>query len=82
IIKWTNGKALVAAGSPFPDVTYNGRDYRISQGNNSFIFPGLGLGSVAVHARGLTKGMIRASCYRLSEFSPMVITEDITQPLL
>ncbi|MBK2108817.1 NAD-dependent malic enzyme [Francisella tularensis] len=82
IIKWTNGKALIAAGSPFPDVTYNGRDYRISQGNNAFIFPGLGLGSVAVHARVLTKGMIRAACYRLSELSPMVINEDITQPLL
>ena len=82
IIKWTNGKALIAAGSPFPDVTYNGRDYRISQGNNAFIFPGLGLGSVAVHARVLTKGMIRAACYRLSELSPMVIHEDITQPLL
>ncbi|APC92078.1 MULTISPECIES: NAD-dependent malic enzyme [Francisella] len=82
IIKWTNGKALIAAGSPFPDVIYNGREYRISQGNNAFIFPGLGLGSVAVHARVLTKGMIRAACYRLSDLSPMVIHEDITQPLL
>ncbi|GAB4222068.1 MAG: NAD-dependent malic enzyme [Francisella sp.] len=82
IIKWTNGKALIATGSPFPDVTYNGRNYRISQGNNAFIFPGLGLGSVAVHARVLTKGMIRAACYRLSDLSPMVINEDITQPLL
>lgn len=82
IIKWTEGKALIAAGSPFPDVEFNGRTYRISQGNNAFIFPGLGLGSVAVHAKKLTKGMIRAACYRLSELSPMVINEDITQPLL
>jgi malate dehydrogenase (oxaloacetate-decarboxylating) len=82
IIKWTEGRALIAAGSPFPDVTYNGREYRISQGNNAFIFPGLGLGSVAVHAKILTPGMIRAACYRLSELSPMVINEDITQPLL
>ncbi|QLE79477.1 NAD-dependent malic enzyme [Francisella sp. Scap27] len=82
IIKWTDGKALIAAGSPFPDVEYKGREYRISQGNNAFIFPGLGLGSVAVHAKVLTKGMIRAACYRLSELSPMVISEDITQPLL
>ncbi|AIT09268.1 malate dehydrogenase [Candidatus Francisella endociliophora] len=82
IIKWTDGKALIAAGSPFPDVMYNGREYRISQGNNAFIFPGLGLGSVAVHAKTLTDGMIRAACYRLSELSPMVINEDITQPLL
>ncbi|MDE5030051.1 NAD-dependent malic enzyme, partial [Francisella tularensis subsp. holarctica] len=42
----------------------------------------LGLCSVAVHARVLTKGMIRDACYRLSELSPMVINEDITQPLL
>ncbi|MFC4892540.1 NAD-dependent malic enzyme [Pseudofrancisella aestuarii] len=82
IIKWTEGKALIAAGSPFPDVEFNGRTYRISQGNNAFIFPGLGLGSVAVHAKKLTKGMIRAACYRLSELSPMVIKEDITEPLL
>ncbi|MED7787510.1 NAD-dependent malic enzyme [Francisella sp. 19X1-34] len=82
IIKWTEGKALIAAGSPFADVQYNGREYRISQGNNAFIFPGLGLGSVAVHAKVLTDGMIRAACYRLSELSPMVIHEDITQPLL
>ena len=51
IIKWTNGNALIAAGSPFDDVEYNGNTYRISQGNNAFIFPGLGLGSVAVHAK-------------------------------
>ena len=82
IIKWSDGKALIAAGSPFPDVEYNGKTYKISQGNNAFIFPGLGLGSVAVHAKHLTKGMIRAACYRLSELSPMVISEDVTQPLL
>jgi len=82
IIKWTDGRALIAAGSPFPNVEYKGRNYRISQGNNAFIFPGLGLGSVAVHAKTLTSGMIRAACYRLSELSPMVISEDITQPLL
>ncbi|MDE4978283.1 NAD-dependent malic enzyme, partial [Francisella tularensis subsp. holarctica] len=75
------GKALIAAGSTFPYVTYNGRDYRISHGNNAFIFPGLGLGSVDVHARVLTKGMIIAACDRLSELSPMVLNEDITQPL-
>ncbi|QIV95604.1 malate dehydrogenase (oxaloacetate-decarboxylating) [Allofrancisella inopinata] len=82
IVKWSDGKALIATGSPFPDVEYNGKKYRISQGNNAFIFPGLGLGCVAVHARVLTSGMIRAACYRLSELSPMVINEDITQPLL
>ena len=82
ILKWTEGRAMIAAGSPFPDVEYNGKMYTISQGNNAFIFPGLGLGSVAVHAKSLTRGMIRAACYRLSELSPMVIKEDVTEPLL
>ena len=82
IIKWTDGKAMIATGSPFPDVEYKGKKYRISQGNNAFIFPGLGLGSIAVHAKILTKGMIRAACYRLSELSPMIINEDPTEPLL
>lgn len=82
LIKWSDGNAMIASGSPFPDVSYNGKEYRISQGNNAFIFPGLGLGSVSVHAKTLTKGMVRAACYRLSDLSPMVISEDITQPLL
>jgi malate dehydrogenase (oxaloacetate-decarboxylating) len=82
ILKWTDGKAMIAAGSPFPDVEYNGKMYTISQGNNAFIFPGLGLGSVAVHAKTLTRGMVRAACYRLSELSPMVIKEDVTETLL
>ena len=51
---WTDGACLVAAGSPFPDVEHRGKRYRIGQGNNVFVFPGLGLGALAVRAQRVT----------------------------
>ena len=72
IIKWTDGLAVIAAGSPFDPIEYQGRIYRISQGNNAFAFPGLGLGSIAVKATRMTNGMIRAACYALSKESPLL----------
>jgi malate dehydrogenase (oxaloacetate-decarboxylating) len=80
LIKWTDGNAVVAAGSPYDPVEYNGKTYRISQGNNAFIFPGLGLGAISVQANRMTDNMIRAACIKLSEFSPSL--QDRTAPLL
>jgi len=80
LIKWTDGKAIIATGSPFKPVQHNGKQYDVSQGNNAYIFPGLGLGIVAVKASRLTGGMIRAACQALSELSPF--RQDNTQPLL
>jgi malic enzyme len=63
---WTEGRCLVAAGSPFPDVEYGGKRYRVGQGNNVFVFPGLGLGALAVRAHRVTNHMIQAASKTLA----------------
>ncbi|MEV5110453.1 oxaloacetate-decarboxylating malate dehydrogenase [Bacillus sp. LBA3-1-1.1] len=61
LIEWTEGRALVATGSPFEPVTYNGVTYVIGQSNNALIFPGLGLGTIVVRASVMTDGMFAAA---------------------
>ena len=72
IIKWTHGKAVVATGSPFSPVTFNDTEYAIPQCNNSYIFPGIGLGVLAVEATRVTSNMLMASSTALAESSPKV----------
>jgi malate dehydrogenase (oxaloacetate-decarboxylating) len=80
LIQWTKGGALVATGSPFKAVEYEGKQIQIAQSNNSYIFPGLGLGIVSVKARYVSDEMLMAASIALSEFSPALI--DKTAPLL
>ncbi len=61
LIRWTDGRALVATGSPFGPVRHNGRDYQIAQANNALIFPGLGLGVTLSRARRISDGMLSAA---------------------
>jgi malate dehydrogenase (oxaloacetate-decarboxylating) len=70
LIAWTDGRALVATGSPFEDVTYNGRRFPVAQCNNSYVFPGLGLGVVASGARRVSDAMLMAAARALAECSP------------
>ncbi|HAA06359.1 MAG TPA: NAD-dependent malic enzyme [Acinetobacter schindleri] len=70
IIQWTDGKALIATGSPFTPVNYQGEIYNISQCNNSYIFPGIGLGVIASGAKRVTNNMLMASSNALAECSP------------
>lgn len=69
ILTWTNGNAIVATGSPFTPVELNGKSYPISQCNNSYIFPGVGLAVVASKAARVTDNMLMTSSYALAEYS-------------
>ncbi|TFH88334.1 NAD-dependent malic enzyme [Billgrantia azerbaijanica] len=72
VIRWTEGRALVATGSPFPPVEFEGKRYPIAQCNNAYIFPGIGLGVVAANARRVTDDMLMAASRALAREAPLV----------
>jgi malate dehydrogenase (oxaloacetate-decarboxylating) len=76
---WTEGKAILATGSPFQPVMYQGKARPVSQCNNVYIFPGIGLGALASQAREITEGMFLAAAKALAATSPAL--KDPTAPL-
>jgi malate dehydrogenase (oxaloacetate-decarboxylating) len=73
LVEWTTGRVLVATGSPFRPVAYDGRMIHIGQCNNALIFPGVGLGVIASRARRVTDTMFAAAASALAEASPAVL---------
>jgi malate dehydrogenase (oxaloacetate-decarboxylating) len=80
LLRWTDGRVLVGTGSPFDPVEVNGKLMRISQVNNSFIFPGLALGILVSRSTRVSDAMIMASAKALANLSPMIA--DPGAPLL
>ncbi|MFZ0890242.1 MAG: NAD-dependent malic enzyme [Candidatus Binataceae bacterium] len=80
LFRWTGGRVLTATGSPFPDVQYEGHSYRISQCNNSFVFPGVVLGALSSGAKRISNSMLMAAATGLAQCSPA--HKDPTAPLL
>jgi len=69
ILAWTEGRAIVATGSPFEPVEHAGKKHFIGQGNNAFIFPGLGFGAILAQATEITDGMVMAASQGLSDYT-------------
>ncbi len=80
LLQWTQGKALIATGSPFEPVFYNGQVRKIAQCNNALVFPGIGLGVIAIQAKEVTENMLWTACTVLNRCAP--IHQDSTAPLL
>jgi malate dehydrogenase (oxaloacetate-decarboxylating) len=80
LLAWTDGRAIVGTGSPFPPVVRRGRPFKTDQTNNSYVFPGVGLGVLAVGARRVTDRMFEAAAHALAGVSPAKL--DPEAPLL
>lgn len=72
LIHWTHGKALIATGSPFPPVMYQGKEIPIAQCNNALVYPGIGLGVIASKAKMVSDEMLWAACQKTMACSPML----------
>lgn len=80
LLRWTDAKAIIATGSPFPDVNYQNQWHRIAQSNNAFAFPGIGLGTIASKAKHVSDNMLWAATKALAACSPAA--HDKTSPIL
>ena len=69
LITWTDGAAIVATGSPFDDVEFDGRRHAVGQGNNAFVFPGIGFAAVLGRCRRISDTMIIESAFALADYT-------------
>jgi malate dehydrogenase (oxaloacetate-decarboxylating) len=67
---WTEGRAVIGTGSPFPPIERNSKPFRVDQTNNAYVYPGIGLGAIAVKARRISDAMFLAAARTIAEFSP------------
>jgi malate dehydrogenase (oxaloacetate-decarboxylating) len=67
---WTEGRAVIGTGSPFPPIKRNGKPFTVDQTNNAYVFPGVGLGALAVGARRVSDNMFKAAAGALADVSP------------
>ncbi|HET9782008.1 MAG TPA: malic enzyme-like NAD(P)-binding protein, partial [Candidatus Dormibacteraeota bacterium] len=74
LLEWTGGRALIATGSPFAPVVHAGVEHVIGQANNAFVFPGIGLGTIAVRASRVSDGMLSAAA------DAVVAMTDVSSP--
>jgi malate dehydrogenase (oxaloacetate-decarboxylating) len=70
LFEWTEGRAVIGTGSPFPPIEHNGRPFRVDQTNNAYVYPGIGLGAIAAGARRISDGMFLAAARTMAEMSP------------
>ncbi|WP_019028386.1 NAD-dependent malic enzyme [Colwellia piezophila] len=75
VINWTKGKVIIATGSPFKPVEYEGKSFRIAQCNNSYIFPGIGLAVVAANITRISDDMLQVASETLAAASPLANKE-------
>jgi malate dehydrogenase (oxaloacetate-decarboxylating) len=82
IIEWTDGDVVIATGSPFEPIEYKGKNYPIAQCNNAYIFPGIGLGVLAVGAKLITDEMLMSTSETLAQESPASKADANSEQLL
>lgn len=70
LIKWTESKALIATGSPFPPVEHDGKKFEIAENNNSVVFPAIGLAAVIAEVGRISDGMLVEAARRVADMSP------------
>ena len=70
IFMWTEGRAVIGTGSPFPPIKRDGKIFRVDQTNNAYVYPGIGLGAIATDARRISDGMFLAAARVIAKLSP------------